>query len=232
MGAAVLGRQRQVPFWRRLRSWVWPSMGWARTGRYILTRLGRLGATPHSIAAGFACGVATGITPLLGLHIILGVLLAYIVRGDYLAVVVGTTIANPWTFPFICVANYELGQLLLGGPVGDPWAAVGLFKQLADELFGLLWPLLTGAVEQAQVARVARYLSQLVWPMLIGSLPLSILAALLVYRPILRLVEAFHGARQHRRERRLAERARRAAAGALEPRAGISSPGQSRGPGL
>ena len=90
-------------------------MGWRRLGIYLARRLTRLPGTPHSIAAGFACGTAISFTPFLGLHTVLSVLLAFLVRGNYLAAVVGTLVGNPWTFPFLCVASIKLGHVLLGG---------------------------------------------------------------------------------------------------------------------
>ena len=56
----------------------------------------------------------TSFTPLVGLHIVLGCLMALIVRGNFLAVAVGTLVGNPWTFPFMWLAGYELGKLMLG----------------------------------------------------------------------------------------------------------------------
>ena len=44
----------------------------------------------------------------------LSVLLSFLVRGNYLAAVVGTLVGNPWTFPLIWLASYQLGHLLLG----------------------------------------------------------------------------------------------------------------------
>ncbi len=90
-------------------------MGWRRMGVYLVKRLTRLPGTPHSIAAGFACGTAISFTPFMGLHTVLSVLLSFLVRGNYLAAMAGTLVGNPWTFPFIWVASAKLGHALLGG---------------------------------------------------------------------------------------------------------------------
>ena len=85
-------------------------------GTYVVKRITRLSGTPHSIAAGAACGVAVSFTPFLGFHVISAFLLCLVVRGNYLAAAIGTLVGNPWTLPFLLLASYQLGHALLGGP--------------------------------------------------------------------------------------------------------------------
>ena len=70
-------------------------------------------ATPHAIAAGFAAGIAVSLSPLIGLHFVLGAALALLTRGNLLASALGTLVANPWTFPAIWLATYQVGAVLL-----------------------------------------------------------------------------------------------------------------------
>jgi uncharacterized protein len=168
---------------RRVRRWLWPEMGWRRLGTYLVRRLARLPGTPRSIAAGFACGTAISFTPFLGLHTALSLLLCALVRGNYLAAVVGTLVGNPWTLPFMWVASAELGHFLLGGP-----------------------PLRTEALQQPGIHGLFHELGALIWPMTVGGVSLGTLAALAVYFPVLRAVAAYQTARRDRRERRRAER--------------------------
>jgi uncharacterized protein (DUF2062 family) len=83
-------------------------------GTYLVKRVTRLSGTPHSIAAGAACGVAMAFTPFVGFHLIGALLLSWLVRGNYIAAAVGTLLGNPWTFPLILVVTYQLGNVLLG----------------------------------------------------------------------------------------------------------------------
>jgi uncharacterized protein len=110
----VFRRRHPVPLRERLSRWLWPHIGWRRTGAYLLKRTVRLSGTPHSIAAGVACGAAISFTPFIGFHLLGTLLLVWLVRGNYLAGAIGTLIGNPWTFPFIWVATYKLGLVLLG----------------------------------------------------------------------------------------------------------------------
>ena len=76
---------------------------------YYKLKLARLSASPHAIAAGFACGSMVSFTPLLGLHFLLAIVFAYIIRGNYVAALLGTIVGNPITFPFIWGLIYKVG---------------------------------------------------------------------------------------------------------------------------
>jgi hypothetical protein len=174
-------RRDPIPLWRRLRGWLWPDIGWRRLGIYLVKRVTRLPGTPHSIAAGLACGTALSFTPFIGLHAVLSVLLSFVVRGNYLAAVAGTLVGNPWTFPVIWVTTYQLGHFMLGSTP----------SRVAPE------PELTSRWQEVRA---------LIWPMTLGGVPLGALAGLTLYLPSVRLIAAYQEARRRRRERRRAER--------------------------
>ena len=79
---------------------------------YYKLKLARLPASPHAIAAGFACGSMVSFTPLLGLHFLLAIVFAYIIRGNYVAALLGTIVGNPITFPFIWGLIYKVGEFV------------------------------------------------------------------------------------------------------------------------
>jgi len=177
----VFRRRLPIPLWRRLRGWLWPDIGWRRLGIYLVKRITRLPGTPHSIAAGFACGTAISLTPFIGLHTLLSVLLSFLVRGNYLAAVVGTLVGNPWTFPVIWLATYQVGHFILGSTPSRATPEPELTSRLHE-------------------------LRSLIWPMTVGAVPLAALAGLATYFPLVRLVAAYQEARRRRREHRRAER--------------------------
>ena len=76
---------------------------------YYKLKLARLPASPHAIASGFACGSMVSFTPLLGLHFILAIVFAYLIRGNFVAALLGTVVGNPITFPFIWGLIYKVG---------------------------------------------------------------------------------------------------------------------------
>ena len=150
-------------------------------GRYVIKRATRLSGTPHSIAAGFACGVAISFTPFIGLHLLGAFLLSLLVRGNYLAAAAGTLVGNPWTLPFIWVAIYELGSVLLGTRAAQP-------------------------VEHWDLATFFVKVEAVFWPMVVGGLPLALVAGLATYFPLMRMVAAYQETRRHRRARRRQDR--------------------------
>ncbi len=106
--------RRRVPRtkFQQLREFFWPSMGILRWCRYIKHRVVRLSDTSHKIAAGLACGAAISFTPIVGTHFIQAGILAYILRANLLASLIGTFVGNPWTFPFMWWLAIEFGGVI------------------------------------------------------------------------------------------------------------------------
>ena len=154
-------------------------------GTYLVKRATRLAGTPHSIAAGAACGVAISLTPFIGFHLLGAFLLCLLVRGNYLAAAAGTLVGNPWTFPFIWVATYQLGHALMGSP-----------------------PAQIEPVQHWDLATFVVKVEAVFWPMVVGSLPLALLTGLAAYFPLLRMVAVYQEARARRRQSRRSLKAR------------------------
>ena len=93
---------------------LWPTMGLRRYGQYLKHKIGRIKGSDYSIAAGFACGAAVSMTPFLGLHFIMGAILAWMIGANVLVSAIGTAVGNPWTFPVIFYLSNDLGNRILG----------------------------------------------------------------------------------------------------------------------
>jgi uncharacterized protein (DUF2062 family) len=65
------------------------------------------------VAASFAIGVAISFTPLFGLHWIIALLLAFILRLNKVDILLGTLVVNPLTLPAVAAAAIPIGRLLL-----------------------------------------------------------------------------------------------------------------------
>jgi uncharacterized protein (DUF2062 family) len=99
-------------------------MRWVGNSGY-LERLVSLDDSPQRIAFGFAVGVFLAFTPLLGLHTLLGLLLAFAFGLNRVAVLVGLFINNPWTlFPIYGLATY-VGGLFVGFPPSSHVPSLG-----------------------------------------------------------------------------------------------------------
>jgi len=75
----------------------------------------RKGLLPSEIAFAVDLGNFVGILPILGLHTVLAVGLAYLLRLNIVIVLLGTQISNPFSFPFILFASAQIGNLMLSG---------------------------------------------------------------------------------------------------------------------
>jgi uncharacterized protein len=152
----------------RLRQFVWPQMGWKRWIRYTGHRIGRLPASPHAIAVGFAAGASVSMTPLIGAHILIGLGLAWLCRGSLVAAALGTLVGNPWTFPIIWFFSYRLGHVLMGAePGAEPGAALtgsGIaLSLLLQDPWAFLLPMLFGGGLMALASWPLFYLA-VRWP--------------------------------------------------------------------
>jgi uncharacterized protein (DUF2062 family) len=68
---------------------------------------------PEVVAASFAIGVAISFTPLFGLHWIIALLLAVILRLNKVDILLGTLVVNPLTLPAIAAVAIPIGRFLL-----------------------------------------------------------------------------------------------------------------------
>ena len=84
-------RREKLSWKKRLSGYLWPQGGWKRYGQFILLKLHRLGGTPRSIAAGFACGAAISFTPFVGFHMILAAATAFLLSRLALPITTATS---------------------------------------------------------------------------------------------------------------------------------------------
>ncbi len=173
----------------KIRDAVWPRMGLRRYARYLQTRVMRLSASPHAIAAGVASGAAVSMLPLIGLHFVLGFVLAFALRGNMLAAAIGTAWGNPLSFPLFFAASYAVGDWLTGGggvSVTEGAQVETTGEQLSHGLFSSGF--------------------EAVWPtfktMMIGGVPLAVLVFAGFYVVVRLVVTRFRALRQSRLARK------------------------------
>jgi hypothetical protein len=189
-------RRQKISVFQRVREFFWPTAGWHRSTRYVFHRVARIPGSAYSLAAGFACGAAISFTPFIGLHFVLSALLAYILRANIIASAIGTVVGNPWTFPFIWVGVFNVGNWLMRA---DGMAAKEIdFLEVLTEsmqalhgldfafLFDTAWPVLL--------------------PMLVGCVPIGILVWFIFYLPLRPMISKYQAARHHRRTHKLLRR--------------------------
>lgn len=126
--------------------------------RSLLKQVLHLRESPQRTALAFAIGVFIAFSPVYGLHTVIVLFCAWALGLNFLALMVGAFLNNPWTLVPILGATYWVGALLLGrsdSPAFD-WN---------DVSFGALY---------AQVMPYAM-------PFFLGGFVLSLLGAALAY---------------------------------------------------
>lgn len=174
----------------------YPRGGWGRALSYVVHRLRRLPDAPHRIARGIAAGTFISFTPLFGFHFMGAALIAWILRGNIMAALIGTFVGNPLTFPFIAAASLETGRWLLGIP-GDGMLLPDILRGFAKASLQL-WhnaEALFGP-SQMQWDSLVQFYQRIFLPYLVGSLIPGTLAAVAMHYISLPLINAYQALRR------------------------------------
>ncbi len=115
-----------------------------RTSIYYFLRLTRLEASVYSVSAGFACGAMVSFTPFIGFHFLLALIVAYFLRGNLIASMIGTIVGNPFTFPIIWLFIFRIGSIF------TPQSRLNInekfdFSNVLDGGWEILFPMLVGS---------------------------------------------------------------------------------------
>jgi uncharacterized protein (DUF2062 family) len=116
--------------------------------------------SPKKIAISFAVGIFLGMSPLLGLHTVLGIAAAWIFRLNKFVTIVGVYITNPWTIVPIYTFSTWFGARLLGVDNIIPdinWNDMS-FSYLLGEMKPLLWPFIFGTTLVGILSSIAGYI--------------------------------------------------------------------------
>jgi uncharacterized protein (DUF2062 family) len=125
--------------------------------------------TPERTAAAFALGVFFGFSPFLGLHTLLGVLFAFLLNVNRVAVLLGIYSNLPWV-----IAPYYAFATMAGAVITRTRVPAGFRAQLAA-LFDL-------SVFQGEFWRqLITILKPLLWPYTVGSLLGAVILAVIAY---------------------------------------------------
>lgn len=131
----------------------------------LFRRVLHLGESPRRTALAFALGVFIAFTPTYGLHSASVFLCAWLFRLNFLALMAGALLSNPWTLLPIIAGSMWLGILL--DPVGLPpnidWIAFNSLmwmdkpRMLWNEFRPYLVPFVVGHVLLGIFAAVVSY---------------------------------------------------------------------------
>ena len=115
-----------------------------RASLFYFLKLVRVKDSQDKLAIGFACGSMVSFSPFIGFHFFLAVIFAYILRGNIVASLIGTFVGNPFTFPFIWIFIYKVGNIFFKN---DQNVSLELtFQSLFDQGYDILMPMLIGSL--------------------------------------------------------------------------------------
>ncbi|WGH79216.1 DUF2062 domain-containing protein [Jannaschia ovalis] len=209
-------RRDRLPVWQTVAHALWPRGGWKRAAVYVKHRVRRLPDTPRKISRGIMVGVFTTFTPLYGLHFVLAALLAWIVRGNVMAALLGTFFGNPLTYVPIAVVSLNLGHWMLGtrarGEIDEN--IFGKFYGAGQDLFWNGWYWLRGVPVDWTATRV--FYETVFLPWTVGGLIPGLFTGIAAYTISLPLIEAYQRRRRGLLKKKLDEIRRKAAQRAAE----------------
>lgn len=132
--------------------------------------------TPQRTAAAYALGVFFGFSPFLGLHTVLGLVFAFALNLNRVAVLLGIYSNLPWILP----AYYTLATML-GATILRVKVPPGLLTELSSALADASW---------ADFRHLAHALTPLLWGYALGSTLGALLLAVIAYRVSLAMILA------------------------------------------
>jgi uncharacterized protein (DUF2062 family) len=132
--------------------------------------------TPQRTAFAYALGVLFGFSPLLGLHTVLGLVFAFALNLNRVAVLLGIYSNLPWILPAYYTLATMLGAKLLGVQVKPR-----LLRELTAAFADAQW---------ADFRRLAHTLTPLAWAYVLGSTIGAVVLALIANRVALAMLIA------------------------------------------
>jgi uncharacterized protein (DUF2062 family) len=142
--------------------------------------------TPERTAAAYALGVFFGFSPFLGLHTVLGLVFAFALNLNRVAVLLGIYSNLPWILPAYYTLATMLGAAILGVKVPP-----GLLNDLSSALADASW---------ADFRHLAHALTPLLWGYGLGSTLGALVLALIAYRVALTMIVAHRRRLEHQQE--------------------------------
>jgi hypothetical protein len=108
--------------------------------------------------------VFLGFSPLIGLHTLLGLAVAFVFRLNRLAVLFGVYVNTPWTLPAVASLGTALGFYVLGAESAEPdlpgesMFSPDFWQRMMDDPGRLLLPFMLGNTLIAVVASLLSFL--------------------------------------------------------------------------
>ena len=157
--------------------------------RDALQSLLHLKDPPRRTAIAFGTGVFIAFSPLLGLHTVMAIAIAFALRLNRVAVLAGAWI-NVWALVPCYMFGTFLGTQLLS--VHARRLEANFWDQAHASVWSALSSIVTANWSQARhsLSALFRSFGPLLWPFVLGNTILGVLAGLLAYEGARRFLEA------------------------------------------
>ncbi len=132
--------------------------------------------TPQRTAAAYALGVFFGFSPLLGFHTMLGLVFAFALDLNRVAVLLGIYSNLPWILPAYYTLATVVGAKILGVPIRPR-----LLRELSDAVSAFSW---------TDTRALLHALTPMAWAYVFGSTVGAIILAAIAYRVALGVIIA------------------------------------------
>lgn len=132
---------------------------------------------PWKIALGLAVGVFIGCTPFYGLHTLMAIVVAFLLRLNKVSTVTGAWFNLPWFAPFVYGISLKIGEFILSGGQGLE-AVRG--KRLG-ELAAMIRPLLSLDKLRDGFLASSKLLFVVSRPLLVGTTVVGLAAGVATY---------------------------------------------------
>ena len=139
--------------------------------RERLVSIFRVDDSPHRVALAFAIGVFLAFFPVMGIHTILALSIAWVGRFSAPVLIAGTFVNNPWTIAPIYGGSFWFGVLLTGSS--------------PSSLSGIEW-------KEMEITAIWDALKPVLWPFCVGTIVAGVLAGLVAYfiaRPMIQVYQ-------------------------------------------
>lgn len=124
----------------------------------LLKQVLHLQESPQRTALAFAVGAGIAFCPLYGFHMVLVGLCTWAFKLNFVALLAGALINNPWTIVPVLGATYWTGAMLLGrsdAPEFD-WSELG-FRAIYDQVIPYAVPFALGGMVLSVIGALVAY---------------------------------------------------------------------------
>lgn len=104
---------------------------------------------PREIALGFSLGLFVGMTPFIGLHTVIAVPLAALLKWNKISAAISVWFTNAATAPLIYSLTYLVGARIIGIHYDFSWADIKSFSAVYDLILKapeIVWAMIVGGV--------------------------------------------------------------------------------------